>query len=231
MELDEAYQNYQMDRSAQNLRPIVEALRPTIDYQLNSLGVGNDPHMRNMATVYTAKAIDKYDPDHGTNLKTWVSHQLQPLKRLKRQTTQVLKVPERIQLDGMRLANATREFEDKHGREPDAGELAEYAKLPIRRIKQVREYDRKVGVDSEEFASPEHTQSSFTEEALDYVYMGADHLDRKILEHRMGYGGGEILPGNKLTSELGITHPQLSRRAARLSKKLLDLESQLEGVA
>jgi len=223
-----AYQSYQEDPSPQNLRKVVDALSPVIDYNLSSLNSANDPHMRNMARVYAGKAIQKYDPAYGADLKTWTTRQLQPLKRLRRQTQQVLKIPERIQLDGYHLSRSAQAFEDRMGREPDLGELSEEAKLPLKRIKQIKEYSRKVGVDSPDLNSPEHESVSFTDEALDYIFDESDHVDRVILQHKLGYNGAEVLPTEAIKAKLNLTDSQLSRRSSRISMKLLKMESDLE---
>jgi hypothetical protein len=131
----------------------------------------------------------------------------------------------------MHLENARQEFFDRHDRDPDTGELAEMSKLPISRIAKIREYNARVWTNSPDFNEPTYSRTDFSDEAMDYIYQESDHLGRKILEHRLGYGGADILPGKDLTRKLGLTDSQLSRRAAQLSKRLLDVESQLESVA
>ena len=227
---NQPYENYKMEPSAQNLGAVVESLTPTIDYGLRSVNSHDDPHMRNMARVYTARAVERYNPDSGASLNTWVSNQLQQLRRLRRNTQQVLKVPERHQIEGYKLSVAEREFEDEHGRDPDSIELADYTGVPISRIKKIRETSRRVGIDSDGYESPAQSETDFMQESMEYVHGESDHLDRMILEHRLGFGGKEILEGEALGAKLGLEPYQLSRRASRITKKLLDMERDLKQV-
>jgi DNA-directed RNA polymerase specialized sigma subunit len=217
-ELDNLYAAYKQDSSPETLTAVVRQLKPTIDYALSSSGAGHDdPVLRSRAHVLAANAITRFDPNSGAALPTWVSSQLLPLRRMRRQSQSVVKVPERIQLDAYTLSRAEREFIDQHDREPDVQELADASKLSTRRIATVRQTLKRTPSESAIGDAAPPNVSDFTSEAVDYVYQDADHVDRKILEHKTGYGGGDILPANVVSTKLGLTPTQLSRRAARLS--------------
>ena len=229
MDLDQAYADFLQERSPQTRNKVVTALRPTIDYHLSSLNATGDPQMRNKALTFAAKAVDSYDPQYGAALPTWVSQQMSQLKRAKRQSGQTLKIPERIQLEAFEMERATREFEEENEREPNLGELADRLRLPISRLAKVQAYQRKTMSDSNENLPPgEADRSDFLPEAMDYVYQELGHIDRKIMEHRLGYGGSRIMDGPSIIEKLRIDPSQLSRRSARISKKLLEIQEGLE---
>ena len=100
--VDDAYNIYANDPTPANLSGVVKSLKPTIDYQLASLGSSTDPVMKNKALTYTAQAIKKFDPAV-SSLPTYISSQLRRLSRDRRASLSPVKVPERIQLEAYDL--------------------------------------------------------------------------------------------------------------------------------
>lgn len=221
------------------LRQAVRDLEPTIQQTLSNMGVQNDPYLHSQARVLTAKAIQTYDPSYGAALPTWVNRQLMPLRRMKRESQQSITMPESIQIDAYRLMSAERELEDRLGREPTLEELSEEANVAIPRIKKVRRRNFQTPADQqfvggaggteEGVASPGYSEPDWVGEAADYVYTESDYVDKKILEHKMGYAGAEEMDGQTLAKKLGVSPAQISRRAAKLAFKMNHYARILEG--
>lgn len=229
--LDLAYQSYLTDPTPDKLADVVEHLNPVINYSLSSINAANDNLIRNKARIFAADAVKKYDPAHGAALPTWVSGQLMQLKRFKREVNQPVKVPERVQLDAYTLSRAEQEFMDKFNREPDVEELADYAKMPRKRIEKIRRSFRAMpsqGAIGDGFTQYE---TDFGIEALDYAYKDADKIDRKIIEMKTGYGGRyEPMAPNKIAAMLGLTPSQLTRRSIKLSMRIQEIEKNLQDI-
>ena len=135
--VNDTYAAYASDPTPANLSGVVKSLKPTIDYQLASLGSTTDPVMRNKALTYTAKAIKSFDPER-SSLPTHVSSQLRRLSRDRRAILSPTRVPERVQLESYTLHTKEQQFIDTHGREPDIGELASYADMSVKKLQQLR---------------------------------------------------------------------------------------------
>ena len=229
--LDTAYNSYLSDPTPDNLFNVVEQLNPVINYSLSTINATTDNLIKNKAKIFAADAIKKFNPTSGASLPTWVSGQLMQLKRFKRDVNQPIKVPERTQLDAYTLARAEQEFIDKNNREPDVEELADYAKIPRKRIEKIRRTFRAMpsqGAIGEGFTQSE---TDFGTEALDYVYKDADKMDRKIIEMKLGYGGRyEPMAPNKISTMLGLTPSQLTRRSIKLSLKIQEIEKNLQSI-
>lgn len=224
------FEQYQADPSPENLNKVVTSLEPTISYNLSSMGVSDAPALKAKARVMAARAIKTYDPSHGAGLPTWVSLQLMPLRRVRRQMQTVVKVPERIQQDAFALAQHEQEFIDQTGREPSVMELADVSHFPIKRIEHIRKAMRKTPAESAFEGNLPGGEADYSSEALDYVYQSADHLDRKILEMKTGYGGAEVHTPKAVAAKLNLTPSQLSRRSARLSYRIQEIEKGLSSV-
>lgn len=217
------YEHWKADPTPDNLATVVDTLKPLIGYQLANLGAHDDPILKNKARVVAAQAIKKYDPASGASLPTWVSSQMQQLRRFRRQAHAVLKVPERIQMDAWHLAQKEKEFIDTYDREPDLLELADFSHLPARRIAKIRKFSHAT---PSEAALPDQPgdDTDFTGESIDYIYRDADHIDRRILEMKTGYGGHPPLPPAQIAQKLRISPAQVSRRAKRLTFKINQME-------
>jgi DNA-directed RNA polymerase sigma subunit (sigma70/sigma32) len=231
VDLQTSFDQYTAEPTPDNLHGVVQNLRPTIDYALSNLPDGREnPVLRARAHVLAAKAITRYDPKAGAALPTWVSNQLLPLRRMSRQSRSVTKVPERIQLDAFTLKRAEHEFVDKFDREPDVNELADFSRIPQKRIETIRRTLKKTPSEAALGDAGQVNETDFSGEAIDYVHQDSDHTDRRILEHKTGYGGADILPTQEVGRVLGLTPTQLSRRSTRLTYKIQQVERMLQGV-
>lgn len=238
VEKNTPYDSWKTDPTPQNLKGVVDYLRPTVNHVLFSINAGDDPYIKSRANVLTAKAVQSFDPNQGAGLSTWVSRQLMPLRRIRRQSQSAVRVPEGIQIDAYNLMRSEQDFFDKYEREPDVYELADHSKMPVKRIEHIRKVFRPIpseaAFSSEEnpdgFSGVTSTESQFGSEAFEYVYRDADHLDRRILEMKTGFGGSPVMSGKEIAAKLGLTEPQLSRRSAKLSIQINDLEDALKNL-
>lgn len=227
-EIQKSYDAWSVDPNPDTLNAVVDKLKPTIDHSLRSINSVDDKLMRTRARTLTAKAIQQYDPSAGAQLTTWTSHQLMPLRRIRRDVQQPIKVPERTQLDAMSLMRAESEYIEKYNREPDVEELADYSKIPRKRIEKIRRQYRRMPSQEALGESIVKTETDYADEALEYIYKEADRVDRDIIEMKTGYGGKyEPMEPKDIAVRLKLTPSQLSRRSAKLSLKIQEIEEAL----
>ena len=229
--LDAAYQAYKTDPTPDKLSSVVEHLSPVINYNLSALNAHNDNLIKSKARLFAADAVSKYDPTQGTALPTWVSGQLMQLRRFKRQVNQPVKVPERVQLDAWTIAKGEQDFADKFDREPDVDELADHIKMPVKRISKVRMAFRTMPSQAAIGEGHRQFESDYGSEALDYVYRDEDNRDRTRIEMKLGYGGkNDPMEPKLIALQLGLTPSQLTRRSAKLSYNIQNVERALQEV-
>lgn len=228
----QSFSDYKASPSPDTLNRVVQHLEPTINYSLASLGAHNDPVLRSHAKLFTADAVEKYDPanESGASLPTFVSGQLRQMTRVSRAMRSPLAIPERVQLDSFKLYQAKKRYADEYGREPDMDELADYTSMPIKRLEKIQRYQYSTpseasGIEVER-EGPDHAR-----EALEYIYHDLDHTDRKILEMKTGYGGGPVLDPKSIALQLKLSPTQLSRRSQRITNKLNSIQASLEAIA
>lgn len=232
MSLDDSYEFYKKEKSNEALNAVIKDLKPTISYSLSNLNAHKDPVVRAKAKSVAAKSVQTYDPNFGASLKTHVSNQLKQLSRTVRQQRSPTKAPERQQLDALTIDRAEKEYFDKEGKEPDVNMLADNTGLSPKRIEKVRSSSFRSGTDREDDAENDLPsgveESDYTKDAIKYVYDVSDYKDRKIIEHKLGYGGGKILNQKQISEQLNLNPAQVSRRAAKLTKEVSDLVEALK---
>lgn len=234
--VDIAYEAWKIDPTPDTLNPVVKELGPTIDFTLIGLGAKGDPVLTGEARLVAADAVQKYDPERGTSLKTFVSHQLKQMHRKARQNASPLRVPERYTFEQHALHRAEQDFIEKKGREPSLVELSDWSATPIDRIKKLRSIPKTLSqgqmqgpVDSEGGpVDPGDDRPDYLDEAMDYVYYSAQPTDQKIFEYMTGYGNTQQLTPAEISVKLGISQSQISRRFALLMSKLQDIDLQLQ---
>ncbi len=214
---------------APTLQEQVKKLEPKLAYHLHRYGLGDDPLAKTQAQLLAAKALQSYSPESGASFNTWLDRSMQPLSRFKRQRATAVHVPEQVQIDSFRVNRAKLEFENQHGREPEIEELAEQAGMPVKRLNQIqRSFKKMTGEGVFEGNLPSELDADHAQEAIEAVWEEADARDRRILEHRTGFGGKHIIQPKLLAAELGISPVELSRRSAKLGARLDELLEILE---
>lgn len=229
--LDNAYTNYIQDPTPDNLNLVVTELNPTITYSLSNFNALNDPIIKSKAKLVVANSIKNFDPQYGASLTTHVSNQLKQLNRTVRKQRSTLQIPERQQLDLYALDRIEKEYIDKHGKDPDLTVLSDASGLSIKRIAAIRNNSYAVGTDSianaDDIGGGSETPD-YSKDALDYIYMDSDYKDRKIMEHKLGYGGKPILSSQDIADKLKINNSQISRRSAKILLKVNELVEALD---
>lgn len=214
------------------LDSLLKSLQPTIDYALATNNAKDDPYIEAKAKLLAFDAVNKFDPQYGATLPTYLSSQLKKLTRIVRDARSPIRLPENVFYDIQNLKESERQLTDSLGREPDLQELADYMRVPISKIEKIRSQQIKQVSENQYFnnvnaKADEDTPSTLSEmgaimpdnirEALDYTYSGLDHREKKILEWSTGFGGSPILSPADIAAKLGISQSQVSRLTAKIA--------------
>ncbi len=219
-DLQQHYAAWQARPSPEALAKVVDALKPTIGYALAGAGAADDPVVHGHARLYAAHAVESYVPGGAASLPTHVSWQLKQLSRTARKSRSPVNIPERAQLDAFQLSQAEKAFQDAHGREPDAVELADATGLPVKRIEKVRQFQKAIPTEAAVGDALPEAGPDYDREALEYVHTAADHTNRRILELKTGYGGVTPMAPKDIALKLNLTPTQLSRRSLQLTQQI-----------
>lgn len=226
-EFSEPFNAYRQDPTPHNATQMLNVLKPVITSGVKShVGKPNaisNSHARRLAL----QAVRSYDPQKGTRLSTHVHNHLQGLRRITRQNTSGVRVPERIAIDSAQLQSAEAELQDELGREPTMSELADHTRMSIKRITKVRQYQPGVAYstihrDNVEGAGWDPAvQQPASDAWLRLLHGEQDPINQKIMEWTLGLYGAPQLPNQEIARRLDITPGAVSQRKARL-QQLID---------
>lgn len=219
-QLQTAYSTWSAQRTPQAAGQFVSAAMPIIENQLKTLGQVN-PIMRSSAKALLVDMLPRYDASRGVPLTHWTFQQLQPLYRLRAQSSSIVPIAERAQQQLAAVHRARRELSDKLGYEPDDDTLADHLKISPRRLVALQKMDISVRPESS-FVDDTGTPSlpgTNRPTAADmwsaFVYHDLDPIDRKIYDDVVAG-----VPKVEIAKRLKISPSAVTQRSNRIGKQL-----------
>jgi DNA-directed RNA polymerase specialized sigma subunit len=226
--MEDIYERWKAKPSPLVMGELLQAAEPTIQSALRSYAGGNQA-LRSRARKLASQAVQSYDPKKGAKLSTHLMTQMQPLTRISREYTQVVKVPERATLDLYKLNQEQQKFKDQFSRDPSDKELADATGMSMRRLGKVRGFGRGEVAESsltemdEGEASVMYPGVSKIDPEMvwmEYVHHDLPPIDQQILEWKTGYNGKPVLSNNEIARRLNLTAGAISQRSGRISERL-----------
>jgi AraC-like DNA-binding protein len=232
-EFDEPFKAWKADPTPGSNATMLKTLKPVIEGAVKTHVGENNPLLYSRAKRLALEGLRTYDPMRG-RLKTHLYGQLQGLKRINQQQTQILKVPERVALDRYHLDMASQELASELGREPSDAEIAERTGLSPRRLMRIRQYQPGVAegsiVDPETgggYSGAAQTPDGEARNAwMQMIYDDLDPHHQVIMELTLGLNGHRPLSNQEIAQRLKRSPGAISQAKARI-QKMLDEEPEL----
>lgn len=231
-DLREPYTAWKISATPETNVGMLNALKPTIEGAIRTHVGEPNPLLTSRARMMTLQGLRSYDPKRG-RLQTHIYNHLLGLKRVNRQQTQILQVPERVALDRFSVHGAEEELRNSLGREPTDDELADHTGFSTKRLAHVRTYQPGVSEGRLEDASggqvfgATHSPADDHHSAwLNVIYDELDPYHKKIMELSYGVGGRPPLANHEIARRLNRSPGAISQGKARI-QAMLDEESAL----
>jgi DNA-directed RNA polymerase specialized sigma subunit len=210
---------------------LLKAIDPEIERGISAHVGASHPLIKSRARQIALGALRSYDPKQA-KLGTHMVNQLQGLRRVARQQTNILAIPERVQLDQAFLSQEENSLRDELGRDPSTAELSDRTGLSLRRITKIRSYKNPVSEgyfsssDSEEnpayIPAVQHSSKAWVET----VYTDLDPVNQKIMEWTLGLHGVRPLSNQEIARRLGVTPGAITQRKFQI-QALMNQEQEL----
>jgi hypothetical protein len=208
---------------------ILKTLHPTIEGAIRTHVGAPNPLLYSRARRMALEGLRGYDPSRG-RLQTHLYNHLLGLKRVNRQQTQILGVPERVALDHYHLGAAERELAHELGREPTDGELSDRTGFSAARLTRVRSYRPGVAEGTlEEAGQPFGGAAAPSGQDMWFRLVYDDLPDayhRKVMELGLGLNGHRVHQNQEIARRLGRSPGAISQAKARI-QAMLDQEPEL----
>lgn len=228
--IESAYQqdfaNWQANPTPANAGRLLKAVQPEIDRGIAAHVGRANPLISSRARRMTLQAIRGYDPTRA-KLGTHIVNHLQGLKRVARQQTQILPIPERVSIDLTHVDRAKADLADELGREPNDDEIADYTGLSAKRLRYVRQFRHPVAEGTITAAMENDESMGFMPAVttsrnawLEFVYSDMDDTNKKIMEWTLGLHGQPVRSNLDIARRLRITPGAVSQRKAKIQETL-----------
>lgn len=215
---------------------LLRAVEPEIRRGISAhVGRGN-PLLHSRARRLVLESLPRYNARQ-SRLGTYIVNQLQGLKRINRQQTQILRLPERVSLDAQFLERAEADLTEQLGRPPALSELADFSGLSARRIQHVRQFQAPVSEGYLDYRSQQQEGGGMLpavaqaggRDPVQLVYPDLEPINQKILEWSLGLYGQPQLANREIARRLRLTPGAISQRKARIQQLLDEAQNYLPG--
>lgn len=227
--MENEYNNWLADPTADNLNVLLTALSPTLTSEIHRYP-GPKSLLRGQAKLLAIKAIKSYSPDKGTALKSWVVSQLKPLYRYNHKLRPVA-VAELNVRKAAEIYNITNQLTQELGRIPTDGELSDHIGISSKKLNYIRSQVRPTifeatpvttNEEDTELSAPVQTVSTIGL-AKDVVHSTLDPRQRMVFEHKTGFKGKPILTNKEIALRLGVTPSMVTQMSGDIGKKLIEV--------
>ena len=226
------YDMWAQDPTPENLAKIITELEPTINAEVQRFP-GSKPLLRGRAKSLTVKAVQSYKPAEGTQLRSWVITQLQPLARYGQQLRPVHAAEVAIR-QAAEVNRIRGELSDELDRDPTLVELADATGISSTRIKRIREQVKPTMSEGSfmEADNPEDVNSlpgttlpNRMDTSEEIVYDSLDPRDKTIFDWKTGKHGKTQLANQEIAKRLGVTPAMITQRSYQIALQIRDLHN------
>jgi RNA polymerase sigma-B factor len=187
------------------------------------------------------KAVDQYNNTMGASFKTYATYLITgEIRHYLRDKVTMIRAPRELQELGIRMHNLVEKLKITLGRNPTELEIAEELQMPLKRVSDVFEADRRkqlVSLDQLVFNNSEDEQA-LVEKLVDDKYLDKQNLQE---ERIMLYDAVNMLPDNlkevihlsffedlnqsEIAEKIGVSQMQVSRRIKKATSELFRIIS------
>lgn len=227
-----AYESWKNNQTPEGNLSMLQAVDPIIQKGVKMYG-GDSPLAASQGRLMALDAIRKYDPTR-SRLQSHLLNQMQGLRRVTQQQSQVLKAPERVLLESQRLRESHQELSDELGREPTDAELTDKLGISMSRLAKIRKYQPGMSSGQVEEIDPMSggaagrlpNQKDAENLWAEIVYQDLSPIDQKIMEFSLGMRGQSKLSNQEIARKLGRSPGAITQRKMKI-QQLLDQEQDL----
>lgn len=184
------------------------------------------------------KAIEQFDDSHGASFKTYTTHRITgEIRHYLRDKASIIRAPRELLELSFRMNLITEKLQTRLGRAPTDLEIAEELQMPIKRVNEVFEVDRrKQTISLDQTVSYSDNEQSLGDRIVDDKYEDFQELqENRImlmeaveqlpdnLKEVIHLSFFEDLNQNEIAQRIGVSQMQVSRRIKKATEELFKI--------
>ena len=227
-DLVEPYEAWSKDPTPENSQTLLRAVEPSIRSAVKAHVGDDNPLVMGRAKIIALNAMKNYNPK-GARISTYLSRQLQGIKRHNRNQLSGVRVPENVQLQRAKIQEEANQFEIEYGREPTYDELSRQLHMPIKKVQRIMSANTGLSESQIQDANGDVYQPGVNSQAEDSIsvnllYEDESEINKLIMEYTLGMYGQPVLKNQDIARKLGISPGAVSQRKKLIQERLLELE-------
>lgn len=211
-------------RKPEHLKPLYDSFKPLLQREANKFRTVEIPKSAVNAEMRKqfVNAVKTFDPKHvkKAQLSSWVTTNLQKSSRFIKKYQNYGKIPEG-QIAKIREFNQAKEtLSNIHGFEPDTQMLADYMKVPHKKIIQLQKEMSREDLPLSGFVGGDPAES-FTPKELEAIHIlqydnRLSPAERSVYEYTWGINGKAKLQPGQIAKKTGLHPSKISRIRGKL---------------
>lgn len=212
----ELWRAWKKSRNPNDLQRLLDQMMPIVNREVAKWAPAiSRSLLESEGKRLAVEAFEKYSPNEGAALSTYLASRLPKLSRLVYSNQNTARLSETKTLLFHTYHSAYNALKDQHGREPTNDELSDNLGWGKRKLEQFqRQAHRKEFIESEEHPDFEDAEDHL----VDFIYHDLTPLQKSIFEYSTGYQGKPKLSGQEIMKKLKITQGMLSYQKSLMVK-------------
>lgn len=166
------------------------------------------------------QGLDRYDPEKGTALSTYVMYYLSKPARFVKKYQNVGRIPEH-RIDNITEYKAAKTYlDDKLDRPPTHDELAKYLGWKVKEVARMASEQRKDLLTSGFESDPSKLEPSREEEVFRLIQYELSPEELQVFRHTFGIGGAPQLSPGEIGRKFRMNPSKVSRYRKKLREKM-----------
>jgi hypothetical protein len=216
----ELWHTWNNDKKPKHLVPLLAALKGTMQKEVNRAAGSLPKHVLDAAAKkWAVVAIQKYNPNQGVALATYVTNYLAKIRRLNYQHQNMVRMPEEKTLQFSTFQGAVSHLTETLNRPPTDNELASHLEWKPTAVKKFKDMLYNDHYESGSEKATEAHEFDFGQVKLDYIKENLDDQERIILDS-LFLPEGKRMSNPQLAAKLGVNENRLSYLKNKLKKKI-----------
>jgi len=227
-----AYESWKTNQTPESNLSMLQSIDPIVQKGVKMYG-GDSPLAASRGRLLALDALRKYDPAR-SRLQSHLLNQMQGLRRITQQQSQIVKAPERVLLESQRLREYQQELSDELGRDPTDSELTDKLGISMSRLSKIRKYQPGMTSGQVEELDPMSggaagrlpNQRDAADLWAEIVYQDLNPMDQRIMELSLGMRGQSKASNQEIARKLNRSPGAITQRKIKI-QQLLNQEQDL----
>lgn len=222
----QTWQTWRQSPTDENFSKLVRRFEAMINKEVSKWRGGTLPMsmLRAEGFKIVGEGVKNYDPAMKVKLSTYLTTQLQKLKRYGYKNQNVLYIPESRILRIRNYKNAKAHLSEVLDRSPSSQEIAEHIGASVAEVKRLESELRSDLIAEHKFDAGQQSNIEAKDFKLGYVYNDLNPKQQVVFERTLGLNGKPVQNADHIAKKLKVTPREVYKIREEIAKQIRRLQ-------